>query len=276
METEHNDLPEWRPDELLEQAAARRGFSVEQFRAWVRAVADDARKVGGHVPFEHARHLDLSDEEFAHAERCRFCTDLLLTIHPKEDVVRTFETIVMQKQRIPLWRPATTGRHVIAVSIALFFMSIGINILPSLSPPATTPDTFVIMEATELAALDTMATVYPKRGKQLFAKAADYQQRGKTDSANAFVLVGLDTAGLKHPELQIVEETLDARAKAGNEVQRYKNVLTFLKSNEPDSLATKAYRVDFIDRIAKTSAVSQSSIGESSPNISSGDVSIQY
>lgn len=102
METEHNDLPEWRPDELLEQAAARRGFTVEQFRARVRAVADDARKVGGHISFEHARHLDLSDEEFAHVERCRFCTVLLLTIHPKEDVVRTFETIVMQKQRISL------------------------------------------------------------------------------------------------------------------------------------------------------------------------------
>ncbi|MCI0561274.1 MAG: hypothetical protein MN733_22540, partial [Nitrososphaera sp.] len=284
METEHNDLPEWRPDELLEQAATRRGFTVERFRARVRAVADDARKVGGHVSFEQARHLDLSDEEYAHAERCRFCRDLLLTIHPKEDVVRAFEDYVLQKQRPPSWRPATTGHHVMAVAIALFFMNIGINIWPSLSPPATTPNTFLMketiaglelalvdkkeaIEALELALVDKTAEVDLK---QLFAKAADYQQRGKIDSANAFVLVGLDTAGLKQSKLKIVAETLkaenlDARAKVGNEVQRYKDVLTFLESNEPDSLATKAYHGDFIDRIVRTSAASQSSTGDQSP-----------
>jgi hypothetical protein len=99
----YRPMPGWRPDELLESAAARRGLTVEQYRERMAELVEESRVNGPHLTLQGAKDaaagVALSDREIEHLDGCAFCAQMVANIEATEERVLEFEQALARSMK---------------------------------------------------------------------------------------------------------------------------------------------------------------------------------
>jgi hypothetical protein len=247
------ELRDWAPDALFAEVAARRGLTVEELRKRTRYVARESIQYATHIPFEHARDLNFTEQELTHLEQCNFCLGLLETIQPAENTVKLFEKLVEAQLNV---RGLPENRYhrerVFGLATLTFILSIGALIyLTSEHVELTGAARWTV--GTVGIGLLIISLICWKRSSLskslLLTKAAKYRLRGRIETANDLLLEGLASEGLDNESLYEIRSTLEA-APGIDAFDRYAAVATYLEKTRPKARATKAYRKSFVESIA--------------------------
>jgi hypothetical protein len=217
----HDDIEplDWDREEYFRRAAARRNLTPEQLRAQLRTISDESRQLASHVPFEHLRDGELSEDELSHLDRCQYCSRFLQTVNPNAEEVERFvgkalsrlepavtlsraRTIYSPRQAVAprWWFPGALAAGVLLGAIGLFTFQTTQR--PSLAVKNVQP--------WQAAVERCQAASGEIKGCELFADAARYQLIGDTKTAQQLLTRGLERTGVSAPVVAQVQKTLDS------------------------------------------------------------------
>ncbi len=224
----NNELPRWHPEQHLAEASARRGLTVDAYRARIRDLVTEARTHGPHLSLQVAQSRDFSDAEAAHVQTCGLCARLIETIQATDADIRRFDDALRQRtartaeeppvspvplvvrHRRPAYSvPAVCGVFVVAIAAgALTYLAMPLTRLESRSPSAVAAKEPTALAAPYAYSTEQLVISTP----ELFKSAAYSEQSGQPELAQALVVAGFTSSDLNDAQRKVVTDTLQTMA----------------------------------------------------------------